>query len=107
MRRSSLVLGASMLTVALGGGNAVAATPPVVQEVTGTIGAVQVGSVAIEAPVRVASPGDTVAPAPAPASPAAPQSTQNSVGTAQAGSVSVRAPVRVLSSGEDGGASRS
>lgn len=39
MRRSSL--GASMSTVALGGDNAVADTPPVAPQVTGTVGGVQ------------------------------------------------------------------
>jgi hypothetical protein len=102
MRRTSLALGASMLTVALGGGDATADTPPIVQQVTGTIGGVQVGPTGVDAPVRVVSPGDSAqsaAPQSAPA--ASPQSSEGSVGTAQAGSVSVHAPVRVLSKGDD------
>jgi hypothetical protein len=94
-----------MVTVALfGGGNAIAATPPVVQQVDATIGAVQIASATVDAPVRVASPGDSAA---APAGAAAPQSTESSVGTAQAGAVSVHAPVRVLSRGDNAGAPRS
>jgi hypothetical protein len=97
MRRSSLALGASMITLALTGGDAMAQTPA--QDVVGSVAGVQVTAVEVEAPVRVLSPGDAAAPAPAPA--AEPQAATESTGAVQVAGVQVKAPVRVASRGDD------
>ena len=57
MRRSAIALGASVLALALTAGPAVA-EPGVAQTVDDTAGAAQVGAVAVNAPVRVASDGN-------------------------------------------------
>ena len=71
MKRSVLALGASVLALALGAGPAQAA-PGATQSVDDTTGAAQVGAVAVNAPVRVASDGDSQS---AGAAAAAPQTT--------------------------------
>jgi hypothetical protein len=58
MKRSVVALGASVLALALGAGPA-EAVPGATQSVEDTTGAAQVGEVAVSAPVRVASDGDS------------------------------------------------
>jgi hypothetical protein len=94
MRRSVLALGASVFALALTAGPA-AAEP---QTVDNSTGAAQVGAVAVDAPVRVASDGDSQT---AGASAGGPQATGDSTGSAQVTSVDADAPVRVLSDGDD------
>ena len=103
MKRSALALGASVVALALGAGPAQAA-PEATQSVDDTTGAAQVGAVAVNAPVRVASDGDSQA---AGAATAAPQTTSDSSGGAQVSSVDANAPVRVLSDGDDSGSAGS
>ena len=97
MRRTVVALGASVLALALGAGPAQAA-PDAVQSVDQTTGAAQVGAVAVDAPVRVASDGDNQA---AGTTAGEPQATTDSTGAAQVSSVDATAPVRVLSDGDD------
>jgi hypothetical protein len=97
MKRNAVALGASVLALALGAGPAQAA-PGATQSVDDTTGAAQVGAVAVNAPVRVASDGDDQA---AGATTAGPQTTADSTGGAQVSSVAASAPVRVLSDGDD------
>ena len=97
MRRTVVALGASVLALALGAGAAQAAPDPV-QSVDETTGAAQVGAVAVDAPVRVASDGDNQATG---AAVGEPQTTTDSTGAAQVSSVDANAPVRVLSDGDD------
>ena len=97
MKRSALALGASMLVLALTAGPA-AADPELGQTVEGSTGTAQVGAVSVDAPVRVASDGDSTA---AGASAGGPQTTGDSTGAAQVTSADVDAPVRVLSDGND------
>jgi hypothetical protein len=97
MRRTALALGASVLALALGAGPA-AAEPGVTQAVTDTTGAAQVGAVAVNAPIRVLSDGDSQS---AGVAAATPQTTSNSTGAAQVSSVEATVPVRVLSDGDD------
>lgn len=97
MKRNVVALGASVLALALGAGPAQAA-PGATQSVNDTTGAAQVGAVAVNAPVRVASDGDSQ---PVNAAAAAPQTTSDSTGGAQVSSVGADAPVRVLSHGND------
>jgi hypothetical protein len=59
MRRSALALGASTMAVALMGADTAAADGG--QQITTSIGAAQVQSVSVVAPVRVLSPGEDVA----------------------------------------------
>jgi hypothetical protein len=97
MKRSALALGASVLALALTAGPA-AAEPGVGQTVDDSTAAAQVGAVSIDAPVRVASDGDSTT---AGASAGGPQTTGESTGAAQVTSVDANAPVRVMSDGED------
>jgi hypothetical protein len=97
MRRSALALGASVLALALTAGPA-AADPVPGQSATDTTGAVQVGAVAVNAPVRVASDGDGSTTG---VTAGGPQTTGDSTGSAQVTSVHADAPVRVLSDGDD------
>ena len=76
MKRSALALGASVLALALTAGPA-AAEPGAGQTVDDTTGAAQVGAVAVDAPVRVASDGDSTT---AGASAGGPQTTGDSTG---------------------------
>ncbi len=103
MKRSSLALGTSVLALALGAGPA-QAEAGATQSVDDTTGAAQVGAVAVDAPVRVASDGDSQS---AGAAIAAPQTTTDSTGGAQVSSVEANAPVRVLSDGDDSGSAGS
>jgi hypothetical protein len=97
MKRSAIALGASALVLALGAGPA-QADPEATQSVADTTGAAQVGAVAVNAPVRVASDGDSQS---AGVTTAAPQTTTDSTGGTQVSSVGANAPVRVLSDGDD------
>jgi hypothetical protein len=97
MKRSALALGASVIALALTAGPA-AAEPGVGQTVDDSTGAAQVGAVSVDAPVRVASDGDSTT---AGASAGGPQTTGGSTGAAQVTSVDANAPVRVLSDGDD------
>jgi hypothetical protein len=97
MKRSVLALGASVLALALTAGPA-AAEPGVGQTVDDSTAAAQVGAVSVDAPVRVASDGDSTTTG---ASAGGPQTTGESTGAAQATSVDANAPVRVLSDGND------
>ena len=97
MKRSVLALGASVLALALTAGPA-AAEPGVGQTVDDSTAAAQVGAVSVDAPVRVASDGDSATTG---ASAGGPQTTGESTGAAQATSVDANAPVRVLSDGDD------
>jgi hypothetical protein len=97
MRRSALALGASVIALALTAGPA-AADPAPGQTVTDTAGAVQVGAVGVNAPVRVASDGESSATG---VTAGGPQATGDSTGAAQVTSVHAGAPVRVLSDGDD------
>jgi hypothetical protein len=99
MRRSSLALGASMIALALTAGPA--AAEPRAQTVGDSTGAVQVGAVAVDVPVRVLSDGNDTAPA-APA--AGTQSTADSTAAAQIGPVHANAPVRVASDSDNAAA---
>jgi len=103
MKRSALALGASVLALALTAGPA-AAEPGVGQTVDDSTAAAQVGAVSVDAPVRVASDGDSTT---AGAGAGGAQTTGDSTGAAQATSVDVNAPVRVLSDGNDAEAARS
>src|SRR5215204_1559327 len=99
MRRSALALGAIACAFALTAGPARAAPNPI-QAVDDAALSAQVGSVAVDAPVRVGSHGDNAAPAgPSDGN----QTVTDSAGTAQVGSVGVSAPVRVASDGENAG----
>jgi hypothetical protein len=97
MRRSPLALGASVLALALMAGPA-AADPGPGQTVDSSAGVAQVGAVTVDAPVRVASDGNSPA---AGVSAGGPQTTSESAGAAQVGPVDANAPVRVLSDGDD------
>jgi hypothetical protein len=97
MRCSALALGAGVLALALTAGPA-AADPGVGQTVEGSTGAAQIGAVAVDAPVRVASDGDNATTG---ASVGGPQTTGDSTGSAQVTSVDASAPVRVLSDGNN------
>jgi hypothetical protein len=97
MRRSEAALGATVLALALTAGPAVA-EPGAAQTVDDTTGAAQVGAVAVDAPVRVASDGDGESTG---ATTAGPQTTSESTGAAQVGSVDADVPVRALSDGDD------
>ena len=97
MNRSAIALGASALVLALSAGPA-NALPAVNQQVNDSALTAQVGSVDVNAPVRVASDGDNGSPA---TSGGGTQSTNDSIGTGQVGSVRVNAPVRVLSDGDN------
>src|ERR671921_2507970 len=97
MKRSALALGASVIALALMAGPA-AAEPGVGQTVDGSTGALQVGAVAADVPVRIASDGDSATTG---ASGAGTQTTRDSTGAAQVGAVDADAPVRVLSDGDD------
>jgi len=97
MQRSALALGASVIALALMAGPAFA-EPGVGQTVDDSTGALQVGAVAVDVPVRVASDGNSATPG---VSAAGPQTTGDSTGAAQVGAVDADAPVRVLSDGDD------
>ena len=97
MKRSAFALGASVLALALTAGPA-AADPGTGQTVDDSTGSAQVGAVAVDAPVRVASDGDSATTG---ASAGGPQATGDSTGSAQVTSVDANAPVRVLSDGDD------
>jgi hypothetical protein len=97
MRHSALALGASVIALALTAGPA-AADPGVGQTVEGSTGAAQIGAVAVDAPVRVASDGGNATTG---ASVGGPQTTGDSTGSAQVTSVDASAPIRVLSDGDD------
>jgi hypothetical protein len=97
MKRSVLALGASVIALALTAGPA-AAEPDLAQAVDDSTAAAQVGAIAVNAPVRVASDGDSAAPG---TTAAGPQRTAGSTGTAQVTSVAADVPVRVLSDGDD------
>jgi hypothetical protein len=97
MKLSALALGASVLALALTAGPA-AAEPGVGQTVDDSTGAAQVGAVSVDAPVRVASDGESTT---AGTSAGGPQTTGESTGAAQVTSVDANAPVRVLSDGND------
>jgi hypothetical protein len=96
MRRSALALGASVIALALTAGPA-AAEPGAGQTVADSTGSAQIGAVAVDVPVRVASDGDSATTAAA----GGPQATGDSSGSAQVTSVDANAPVRVLSDGDD------
>ena len=68
------------------------------QSVNDSVGAVQVGPVDAQAPVRVASDGEN---RPSAGSGSTRQTSHDSVGTVQVGATDVRAPIRVLSDGDD------
>jgi hypothetical protein len=97
MRRNALALGASVIALALTAGPA-AADPGAGQTVGDSTGSVQIGAVAVAAPVRVASDGDTATTG---ASAGGPQTIGDSTGSAQVASVDANAPVRVLSDGDN------
>src|SRR5215208_3287710 len=97
MKRSALALGASVLALALTAGPA-AAEPGVGQTVDDSTAGAQVGAVSVDAPVRVASDGDSST---AGASAGGAQTTGESTGAVQVTSVDANAPVRVLSDGND------
>jgi hypothetical protein len=97
MRRSALALVASVIALALTAGPA-AADPAAGQTVGDSTGSVQIGTVAVDAPVRVASDGDSATTG---ASAGGPQTIADSSGSAQVTSVDANAPVRVLSDGDD------
>ena len=97
MKRSALALGASVFALALTAGPA-AAEPGVGQAVDDSTAAAQAGAVSVNAPVRVASDGDSTT---AGASAGGPQTSGESTGAAQVNSVDANAPVRVLSDGDD------
>jgi hypothetical protein len=97
MRRSALALGASVIALALTAGPA-AADPGAGQTVADSTGSVQIGAVAVDVPVRVASDGDIATTG---AGAGGPQTTGDSSGSAQVTSVDANAPVRVLSDGDD------
>jgi hypothetical protein len=103
MRCSAVALGASLIALALTAGPAFA-EPGLTQTVDDSTGAAQVGAVAVDAPVRVASDGDGSS---AGVSGGAPQTTSESTGAAQVTSVDANAPVRVLSDGNDAEAASS
>jgi len=96
MKRNALALAASFLALALMAGPAAAQSG--VQEVDDSTGALQVGAVAVDVPVRVASDGDSTTTG---ATTAGPQTTQDSTGAGQVGAVDADVPVRVLSDGGD------
>jgi hypothetical protein len=97
MKRNALALGASVLALALMAGPA-AAQSGVGQDVDDSTGVLQVGAVAVDVPVRVASDGDSTTSG---ATAAGPQTTQDSTGAGQVGAVDADVPVRVLSDGDD------
>ncbi len=97
MTRSAAALGATMLALALAAGPARAA--PATQTIEDSAASGQVGSVQVDAPVRVASDGDNSPPSATVSG--GDQTTSDSTGSAQAGSAQVNAPVRVLSDGEN------
>ena len=101
MNRSFFALGAATAALALTAGPAWAA-PTATQSVNDSILAAQVGSVQVNAPVRVLSDGDNAAPGAA--ATGGRQTTDDSVGTAQVTAVRANVPVRVLSDGENGSA---
>jgi hypothetical protein len=97
MRRSALALGATVIALALTAGPALA-DPGAGQTVGDSTGSAQIGAVAVDVPVRVASDGDSATTG---ASVGAPQTTGDSSGSAQVTSIDANAPVRVLSDGSD------
>jgi hypothetical protein len=96
MRRSALALGASVIALALTAGPA--AADPGGQTVGDSTGSAQIGAVAVDVPVRVASDGDSATTG---AAAGGPQTTSDSSGSAQVTSVDANTPVRVLSDGDD------
>jgi hypothetical protein len=86
-----------VIALALTAGSA-AAEPGAGQTVDGSTGVAQVGAVAVNAPVRVASDGNSTTTG---AVAGGPQTTGDSAGSAQVTSVDASAPVRVLSDGND------
>ena len=103
MRRNVISLGASVIALALAAGPASAASDAI-QAVDDSAGTAQVGPVAVDAPVRVLSDGESAATG---VSAGAPQTTNESTGAAQVGAVEANAPVRVLSDGDDSGSAGS
>ncbi len=109
MRRISLALGASVIAMALPA-SAAATTPEGdntggskgsnKQEVDRSIGAVQVGSSEVNAPVRVLSDGDNEHKSSG-SKGSNKQEIDRSIGAVQVGSSEVNAPVRVLSDGDN------
>src|SRR3954469_872798 len=94
MRNRTLALGAATLACALGPGSSVAAADQTIHQ---NAGAVQVGDVTANAPVRVASRGGPSAAGPAAGGGS--QSVSHSVGAAQVGTAAANAPVSVASRG--------
>jgi hypothetical protein len=102
MTRSKSTIGAALVLLGLAAGPARADAPDPVQNSTRSVGVVQVGSVDVRIPVRVASHGDDGARGPAARGDGGPR-TADSAGAAQVGPVRAHVPVRVLSDGDDAG----
>ncbi len=98
MRRSLIVLSASMLALAFQAAPAAAQTGDPGQQIGDSTGAAQVGAVEADAPVRVLSDGNDAESA---GVTSAPQDSGDSTASGQVGSADVNAPVRVLSDGDN------
>jgi hypothetical protein len=100
MTRSKSTIGAALVLLGLAAGPARADAPDPVQSSTRSVGVVQVGSLDVRIPVRVASQGDDSSRGPATRGDGG-RRAADSAGAAQVGPVRAHAPVRVLSDGDD------
>jgi hypothetical protein len=100
MKRSAIALSASVLALAFNAAPAAAQTADPGQQIGDSTGAVQVGAVQADVPVRVLSDGNDAEPAGVTATP---QNSGDSTAAGQVGSADVNAPVWVLSDGDNGG----